>query len=734
MKPIVFIGALALLGTPLAAGQQATLPPAADRPIVFSRDIAPLLTTSCVRCHGRGRAKGGFSLETRDALLKGGDSGPVLTPGNSEDSYLIALVAALDPDEVMPKKGSKLTAEQVGVMRAWIDQGAAWDPAVNFAKVEPRNLTPRTPTLPDAGGDAPPRATSATATTTTEAMGTMAAAKGPGAARAASAPTRSAPILGAATLRATMNPVDRLLAPYFAEHDLSPAAISSRRFARRLYFDLVGMPPSHAELRAFLNDRRVDKRERLIARLLADRVRYAEHWLSFWNDALRNDYRGPGFIDGGREQISAWLYQALLSNLPYDQFVTQLVDPVPGAEGFTKGIVWRGVVNASQTPPMQAAQNISQVFMGVNLKCASCHDSFINDWQLADAYGLAAVYADGPLEMVECDRPTGRRAPMKFLYPTLGTIDADAPRADRLRQLSGLLTAPQNGRLSRTIVNRLWARLMGRGLVEPVDDMEQAAWQPELLDWLAEDLVANGYDLKRTIARIVSSRAYQRPAVDLPETVDDFVFRGPAIRRLSAEQFVDALSAVTGVWQAQPDKGLKLIASHAPGTAASRPAAGAPLQAASASREAAPKVVGVASVVSVASVKQPAAGVKAASTHKRTRAALVASDPLMTALGRPTREQVITTRATAATTLQALELVNGGTLATLLRRGAIALAGDKPGTSEIVSRIYRRALGRAPTRAELRLARERLGASPRPDEIEDLLWAVAMLPEFQLLY
>lgn len=726
MKPIVFIGALALLGTPLAAGQQATLPPAADRPIVFSRDIAPLLNTSCVRCHGRGRAKGGFSLETRDALLKGGDSGPALTPGNSQDSYLIALVAGLDPDEVMPKKGSKLTAEQVGVMRAWIDQGAAWDPGVNFAKIEPRNLTPRTPSLPDARVDAPPQATrpTATAKTEAEAMGTMAAA---------------AKESGAAALRATMNPVDQLLAPYFAEHDISPAAISSRRFVRRLYFDLVGMPPSHAELRAFLNDRRADKRERLIARLLADRVRYAEHWLSFWNDALRNDYRGPGFIDGGREQISAWLYQALLSNLPYDQFVAQLVDPVPGAEGFTKGIVWRGVVNASQTPPMQAAQNISQVFMGVNLKCASCHDSFINDWQLADAYGLAAVYADGPLEMVECDRPTGRRAPMKFLYPTLGTIDADAPRADRLRQLSGLLTAPQNGRLSRTIVNRLWARLMGRGLVEPVDDMEQAAWQPALLDWLAEDLVAHGYDLKRTIARIVSSRAYQRPAVDLPETMDDFVFRGPAIRRLSAEQFVDALSAVTGVWQAQPDKGLKLIGSHASG-AASRASAGAPVQVASESREAAPKAVGsagvasVASVAGIASVRPPAAGAKPASTHQRTRAALVAADPLMTALGRPTREQVITTRATAATTLQALELVNGGTLATLLRRGALVMAGDKPGTSEIVSRIYRRALGRAPTRAELRLARERLGASPRPDEIEDLLWAVAMLPEFQLLY
>ena len=81
---------------------------------------------------------------------------------------------------------------------------------------------------------------------------------------------------------------------------------------------------------------------------------------------------------------------------------------------------------------MQAAQNISQVFMGVNLKCASCHDSFINDWQLSDAYGLAGIYADGPLEMVECDRPTGKTAPPKFLYNELGSVNPSAPRAARL--------------------------------------------------------------------------------------------------------------------------------------------------------------------------------------------------------------------------------------------------------------------------------------------------------------
>ena len=201
---------------------------------------------------------------------------------------------------------------------------------------------------------------------------------------------------------------------------------------------------------------------------------------------------------------------------------------------------------------MQAAQNISQVFMGVNLKCASCHDSFINDWQLADAYGLAGVYADGPLQMVECDRPLRETAPIKFIYAGLGAIDGNASRSTRLEQLSTALTSHANGRLSRTIVNRLWARFMGRGLVEPVDDMEQASWHPDLLDWLAEDLVANGYDLQRTMTLILTSDAYRMAAVDEADPGASFVFSGPLVRRLTAEQFVDAVSAVTGVWQSTP--------------------------------------------------------------------------------------------------------------------------------------------------------------------------------------
>jgi Protein of unknown function (DUF1553)/Protein of unknown function (DUF1549) len=344
-------------------------------------------------------------------------------------------------------------------------------------------------------------------------------------------------------------------------------------------------------------------------------------------------------------------------------------------------------VNASQTPQMQAAQNISQVFMGVNLKCASCHDSFINDWQLADAYGLAAIYAEGPLEMVECDRPTGKTAAMKFLYGELGAIDASLPRARRLQQLAHVLTGPKNGRLARTIVNRLWARFIGRGLVEPVDDMEQPAWHPDLLDWLAEDLAAHGYDLKRTMAVILTSEAYRREAVDLPERQTAYVFRGPGIRRMTAEQFVDGISAITGVWRAKVagEFDFSLVSSHA------RPQPG------------------------------------------RIRAALVNADPLMTALGRPNREQVVTTRPSAATTLQSLELSNGARLAETLRRGATRLASTTSQSGALVNTVFQRALGRLPTSRERVLCQQAIGPKMTVGGIEDLLWSVVMLPEFQLI-
>ncbi len=502
------VGCLACASSLLAGlspVQIAQLPPPASDKVEFGRDIRPLLEARCVQCHGRGKAKGGFSLQDSSTALKGGSSGAVIIPGHSEESYLIELVSGLDPDNVMPAKGTRLTTNEVGMLRAWIDQGVAWDAGVGFGRPPARNLMPRRPELPPAGAG-------------------------------------------------STHPIDRFTRSYFESEGVTvPSVVDDAVYIRRVYLDAVGLIPPPEEVERFCSDSTIGKRGNLVRRLLADRAGYAVHWLTFWNDALRNDYQGTGYIDGGRRPITQWLYRALAENMPFDRFVRELVDPGAESEGFINGIVWRGVVNASQTPEMQAAQNVSQIFMGVNLKCASCHDSFINDWTLSDAYGLAGVYSLEPLEMVHCDKPTGQVAPLRFLYPELGEIDARLPRKERLKELANLLTEQQNGRLSRTIVNRFWARLLGRGLVEPVDDMEQLAWAPDLLDWLAADLTDHAYDLKRTLELILTSQAYQLPAVPAAEqAAEGFVFRGPAIRRLSAEQYLDAVSEVTGVWNSLP--------------------------------------------------------------------------------------------------------------------------------------------------------------------------------------
>ncbi|MFM8879454.1 MAG: DUF1549 domain-containing protein [Verrucomicrobiota bacterium] len=500
--------------TPEAIGK---LPPPASRSIDFRKDVQPILEAGCVKCHGRGKANGDWKLDTRETFLQPAESGPAVVVGDSARSHFIHLVAGTDPDSVMPQKGTKLTAEQVGILRAWVDQGLKWDPQVTFAQPPANNLKPRRPELP-AGR--------------------------------------------------SRHPVDRFTEAYFAKHHVpTPKPVDDGGFLRRASLDVTGLLPSPEAQEAFLKDRRKDKRSRLVRELLDDRPRYAQHWLTFWNDLLRNDYAGTGYIDGGRKQISPWLYRALLENKPYDRFVQELVNPVSGSEGFTKGIVWRGTVNASMTPPLQAAQNIGQVFMGVNLKCASCHDSFIDDWKLSDAYGLAGIYADGPLEMVLCDKPTGKVAPLKVLFPELGSVDAKASKSNRLEQLARLITQRENGRLSRTIVNRLWARLMGRGLVEPLDVMQNVAWDPDLIDWLAEDLVEHRWDLKRTLELILTSRAYQLPSVNLPEKPEaEYTFRGPGIRRLTAEQFRDALGSITGVWADRPSGDLDRLLSE-PGSA-----------------------------------------------------------------------------------------------------------------------------------------------------------------------
>jgi hypothetical protein len=625
--------AVAMLIAP--AGQAAE-----PKKVDFAHDILPILKARCAKCHTNGKYKGSVSFDSRADLLKS----KAVVPGKSKAGKLIRRITSDDPDTRMPPKGAPLSKKEIALLKAWIDQGLSWEPGFSFkvsAYVPP--LKPRRPVLPAAR---------------------------PG----------------------LEHPIDRLVAAYHERNKVKPPALlDDATFARRVYLDLIGLLPAPEEMDRFLKDRDKDRRRKLVRKLLDDKRAYTDHWLSFWNDLLRNDYAGTGYIDGGRKQITGFLYRALVDNKPYDRFVRELIQPSAESEGFIKGIKWRGNVNASQVVELQFAQNVSQVFFGVNIKCASCHDSFIDRWKLDDAYHMAAVIADRPLEIHRCDKPTGRKATPGFLFPELGTIDVKQPKAKRLEQLARLVTHPDNGRFTRTIANRVWQRLMGRGIVHPVDVMANKPWSADLLDYLAVYLVDQKYDLKKLMEHIVTSRAYQSRPVPIKQEPagDEYVFRGPEFRRMTAEQFMDAVWMITRAGPAKANGSIPVVEF-----AESTPAA-----------------------------------------RRFVRAGLVPADALMRSLGRPNREQVVTTRPDLLTTLQALDLSNGQRLADTLARGAARLLKEQPKVTadQRIRAIYRQALSRSPADDELRVARELLGSPVTAEGLADLLWAVFMLPEFQLL-
>ena len=191
----------------------------------------------------------------------------------------------------MPPKGERLTADEVARLTAWIDQGLPWEPGFTFKR--PRLRRPAEAATP----------------------------------QAASRPRRPRPSRSTAS-STPISPRTR---------SRRPPPLDDAAFARRVFLDVIGLLPPPEELEAFVNDPAPDKRARLVRRLLDDRRAYADHWLTFWNDLLRNDYAGTGYIDGGRKQITAWLYQSLLDNKPYDRFVRELISPSAGIGGVHQG-------------------------------------------------------------------------------------------------------------------------------------------------------------------------------------------------------------------------------------------------------------------------------------------------------------------------------------------------------------------------------------------------------------
>ena len=764
-------------------------------------EVRAVFAHNCYQCHNENKQKGDLILDNKRGVFKGGKSGGIIVAGQPEESEIYKRITLpSNHDDVMPKKGKILKDSEIELIRLWIEEGAHWaDQALSVFPEATLALTK--PRLPEGS------------------------------------PYK--------------HPIDKFVFNYFKENKIKPSKlVDDRIFLRRVYLDVLGLLPSIAETDLFLNDTGSDKREKLIDQLLNDDKNYTQNWLSFWNDLLRNDYSGTGFITGGRKQITDWLYTSLLENKPYDVMIKELMNPTAASEGFIKGIKWRGVVNASQRTEMQAAQNVGQSLMGMNIKCASCHNSFVSNLTLDQAYGFATVFSDSILELNRCDKPIGKMAKVNFLYPSLGSVDGSTV-AERLEKLSKIIIKPENGRLYRTLTNRIWKRFLGRGIVEPVDEMDNAPWDSYLLDWLAIDFIESGYDLKQLMRTIMTSKTYQMPSVNYKDVAEikskAYQFEGPIIRRMSAEQFSDAVSQIIApvfyataynpdpntlfanrIWHRErkfdrdvlPDPGkrffrykfklssdvvksAKILISVADSYSLfingqkvlngndwkfvgktdveKYLTKGENIIAIQAENLGViPKPAGILFALKIVNLDESETLITSNTdwistnvepnnqwkslnyddslwektknfgskhwgelldfsfennSHLFARASMVKQHPFLKALGRPSRENITTTRDEQATLLQALELTNGSYFNSVLETGASDWLIKHNQNSELIANLlYQKALGRKPSKKENKIMLLTLGTQPEKESLQDLFWATLLLPEFQFIY
>jgi hypothetical protein len=516
-------------------------------PVNFEREILPVLEAKCFSCHSsrKERPKGGLRLDSREQILQGGSDGKVLLPGHPDQSTLWTL-SALSPDDEdampPPEKENPLTQAEQRKLRSWITEGAKFG---KWTAYEHRAKSPAT-------------------------------------------------VRGNASLafsirdvEAAAKHIDTLIAKHLHSLNLPPnPPIPDEVFLRRIHLDVSGMIPSYREAAEFLNTTGPDRRGRLIDRLLASEG-YAHHFLNYWADILRvrtkKDFK----------QYQDHLQSALRANQPYDRFVFDLLS----ATGVTAENGAVGYMRRDRDMPLDHTANTMQVFLGTQIGCAQCHDHPFDRWSQRDFYGMAAfIYGtktthpnhgsvvaemgqrfgldrknkqDQPVleSLTSLVNYSGRRAvhnygidaqlklPPDYQYEDAKPGDVvpwrvpfgqspvlrgnEPPRTAFARWA----TSPENPRFARMIANRLWSKVMGRGIVEPIDDFSEdnKPSHPELLDFLTRAMIGLEFDMKAFLRMIYRTDAYQREVTreDLPPG-QPYAFPGPVMQRMSAEQIWDS--------------------------------------------------------------------------------------------------------------------------------------------------------------------------------------------------
>jgi hypothetical protein len=478
-------------------------------------------------------------------------------------------------------------------------------------------------------------------------------------------------------------------------------------FARRAHLDLIGIIPTAEEARAFVADVDPEKRGKLVVRLM-ERPEFADFWAMKWADLLRLEEK---VLDNkGVAAFHGWVRKSIAENKPIDRFSREILT----ALGSTYEVAPANYYRALRSPD-QRAEAVAQIFLGTRLNCAKCHNHPFERWTMDDYYQFSAVF-DGIdydikenkrfdtndknnfvgeqvvklVEKRELKHPRSGEAPKPRLLGETGQLEAGDKRLD---EMGTWLTSPEHPLFARVQINRIWSHLMGRGLVEPVDDFRATnpPVNPALLDALTADFIKSGFDLRHAIRTICASRAYQIDSLPNETNEDDEINFARALpRRLGAEQLLDSAHLALG--------GLPKFEGY-----------DQPMRA--------------AQIPGVRAVYRPKAP-----TH---------GDTFLHLFGKPPRLTNSDTERAGDTSLaQVFELTSGGTLNALLtsESGTLSkwLSGNKT-DDELVDTLFWTLLTREPARTERMAHTYYLGhAEDRRQALEDLAWSLLNAKEFLL--
>ena len=461
---------------------------------------------------------------------------------------------------------------------------------------------------------------------------------------------------------------------------------NDEEFVRRVYLDVIGALPDVNETQAFLADTAPDKRARLIDSLL-ERPEFAEFWALKWGDLLR--IRNAKVSLPGVHKFHRWLVAAFRDNMPYDEFARELLTASGSTFVNPPANYYRTAAETND-----CTETTSQLFLGIRIQCAKCHNHPFERWSQDNYYGIGAFFnrvqrkpGVNPEEQViwvaragEVTQPrTGKQ--MQPWLPLSGSTEL-AGEDDRRDTFVDWLVKPENPFFAKVEVNRMWGHLMGRGIVEPVDDFRDSnpPSSASLLTALADDFANNGYDRRRVLRTILNSRTYQLSSRKNEFNANDVKYFSHATTRLlSAEQLLDAICRVTSV---------------------------------------AEKFAGLPAGTTATQLPSPDVDIE-----------------FLKVFGQPARETACQCeRSTDSNLSQALQMINGPLVHGKVRDESNRLrklAGAGKTDQEIVTELYLSALCRPPSEPEMAAATKHISnAGDRTRGLEDVCWALLNANEF----